>query len=242
MMGDMQTEAGAMGTLDQGVAGATDGSVLVLRPQPRHWIVWPMVSALVVLAFGLIVRELPQFTAAEYRIDRILAQYRNDFLDWLALGLSALFGIAFGPWLAAVLALFLVARQKVLSAVALTASLVAGCGSCWAMKLLVARQSGRGDPFWLNYYPSGHVAFAASLGIAFYWLLSETRWRRLVLLGSVLMIAAVAWSRLYLGVHYPTDVLASCVLTPAAAGFAAGAWNKYLPKLLRLTSQCRQST
>lgn len=229
----MQSEARVEGTLEQRVAIAAVGSGLVLRPQPRRWIVWPIVCALVVLAFGLMLRDWPQFTAAEYRLDQFLAQHRNGFLDWLAFLLNDLFGIAFGPWLAAGVGLFLVARRKALSALALVASLVAGSGSCWVMKLLVARNSSTGEPFWMNYYPSGHVAFAASLGVAAYWLSNETKWRRFVLLGSALMVAAVAWSRLYLGVHYPTDVLAACVLTPAAAGLTAGAWNMYLPSLLR---------
>ncbi|WP_284755460.1 phosphatase PAP2 family protein [Arthrobacter sp. efr-133-R2A-120] len=198
-----------------------------------------MVGAIVVLAFGLIVRELPQFTGAEYRIDRILGQHRTGFLDWLAFGLNDIFGIAFGPWLAAGGGLFLVVRQKGLSALALVASIAAGCASCWLMKLLVSRHSPTTEPVWIS-YPSGHVAFAASLGVAAYWIFNETRWRRHVLLGSVLMVAIVAWSRLYLAVHYPTDVLASCLLTLAAAGFAAGAWNRYLPKLLRVARQLRQ--
>lgn len=233
MMSDMQTEARVEGTVEQRVAMAAGGTGLVLRPQPRHWIVWPLVCALVVLAFGLMVRDWPQFTAAEYRVDQFLAQPRNGFLDWLALLLNDLFGIAFGPWLAAGVGFFLVARRKAVSALALAAGLVAGSGSCWVMKLLVARNSGMGEPFWMNYYPSGHVAFAASLGVAAYWLSNETLWRRLVLLGSALGVAGVAWSRLYLGAHYPTDVLAACLLTQAAAGFTAGAWNKYLPRLLR---------
>ncbi|MGO4857980.1 phosphatase PAP2 family protein [Arthrobacter sp. 2MCAF14] len=173
-------------------------------------------------------------------MDHFLAQRRSGFLDWLALLLNDLFGIASGTWLATGAGLFLLASRKVMSAFALAASLLAGCGSCWVMKLLVARHSPTTEPLWIS-YPSGHVAFVASLGVAAYWLSNETRWRGLVLLGGVLMVAVVGWSRLYLGVHYPTDVLSASVLTLAATGFAAGMWNKYLPKLLHLVPWLRQS-
>lgn len=66
-------------------------------------------------------------------------------------------------------------------------------------------------------FPSGHAMVAA----AFYLFLAYVVWRVLkgpgrvvAVSGLVALVLAVGWSRLYLGVHYLTDVL---------AGFAAGA-------------------
>jgi len=61
-------------------------------------------------------------------------------------------------------------------------------------------------------FPSGH----AFLGVAFYGLLIwyasdniDSKWlRRSVILGLLLLIAAIAFSRIYLRVHYATDVIA----------------------------------
>ncbi len=69
-------------------------------------------------------------------------------------------------------------------------------------------------------FPSGHVAASTifyGLGVA--WVFSRTpnwQWRLLALVGAAVAIAAVAFSRLYLGAHYLSDV---------AAAFAEGvAW------------------
>ncbi|MDB5085782.1 MAG: pgpB [Bacilli bacterium] len=86
-------------------------------------------------------------------------------------------------------------------------------------------------------FPSGHSmeAFALYGVLAFLlWRHLRTRLARTVLLVvSVVLIAAIGLSRIYLGVHYPSDVLAGYL----ASGFwlAAGIWvyqryqeNRYL--------------
>lgn len=70
----------------------------------------------------------------------------------------------------------------------------------------------------MNSFPSGHTtaAFAAATG----WFLGMPRawrWRGAVFLTAVLMGA----SRMYVGMHYPTDVLAGMVIG-VAAGLLAG--------------------
>lgn len=60
-------------------------------------------------------------------------------------------------------------------------------------------------------FPSGHTA-AVFVG-ATIWALGSTRYRAIVFPYAV----AVGWSRLYLGAHWPTDVLAG-----AAIGFLSG--------------------
>lgn len=57
-------------------------------------------------------------------------------------------------------------------------------------------------------FPSGHMLAATALALTLWFILPKT-WRWV----SVLWILLVAWSRLYLGVHTPADVL---------SGFAIG--------------------
>lgn len=62
-------------------------------------------------------------------------------------------------------------------------------------------------------FPSGHVAGATLLyGVVAAMLVSSInawRWRVMIVLAAITMVALVALSRLYLGVHYLSDVLAA---------------------------------
>lgn len=81
-------------------------------------------------------------------------------------------------------------------------------------------------------FPSDHVTFIAAIGMGLLaW--THTRWA-----GSLVLVAAVpvAWSRLFLGVHFPLDMLGA--IPVAAAGVLAVApfrrWTggKAMPKVV----------
>ena len=57
-------------------------------------------------------------------------------------------------------------------------------------------------------FPSGHAMLTVAFALSLVYLLWETCWRWLAVAVAVLYVAAVGVSRLYLGVHFPTDVLA----------------------------------
>jgi undecaprenyl-diphosphatase len=67
-------------------------------------------------------------------------------------------------------------------------------------------------------FPSGHVAFTCALVLAVLFTLRDSR--RLWVLTAIGagLVLVVAWSRMYLGVHFPTDVTASVVLVPSVYG------------------------
>ena len=108
---------------------------------------------------------------------------------------------------------------------------------------------GRDRPYWLDdvirsnlivkelsdySFPSGHTqaSFAAAVSFFFY----DKKW------GSAAMLLAflIGFSRLYIGVHFPTDVLAGAILGTAfayaARPLAKMAYRK-LPKSLKTTKK-----
>jgi membrane-associated phospholipid phosphatase len=65
-----------------------------------------------------------------------------------------------------------------------------------------------------------------TLVVALVILTWGTRWRWLVLIVGSLYVLTIGWTRLYLGVHYPSDILAGWMLSIA--------WTVGLACLLKL--------
>ena len=80
-------------------------------------------------------------------------------------------------------------------------------------------------------FPSGHAMGSATLAFAVIALTWDTRARWPVLAAALLFAIAVALSRVWLGVHYPSDIL--------AAWAAAAAWVFGLAHLFRLHQKAR---
>jgi len=57
-------------------------------------------------------------------------------------------------------------------------------------------------------FPSGHAMGSMTLAAVLVFLAWNTRWRWMVAIAASVFVLMVGASRLYLGVHYPSDVLA----------------------------------
>lgn len=66
-------------------------------------------------------------------------------------------------------------------------------------------------------FPSGHATASMTFVAALVILTWGTRWSWLVFLGGSSFVVAIAWTRLYLGVHFPSDILAGWFVSIAWA-------------------------
>ena len=64
-------------------------------------------------------------------------------------------------------------------------------------------------------FPSGHAMASAALGAAIVVALWDSRWRWWAFTTATFYIVFVGFSRLYLGVHYPTDIMAGWLVSGA---------------------------
>lgn len=68
-------------------------------------------------------------------------------------------------------------------------------------------------------FPSGHAMSSMAIAAAVVVLAWSTRWRWPVIAAAVVLVAGIGLSRVYLGVHFPSDVLAGW---SAALAWVAG--------------------
>ena len=80
-------------------------------------------------------------------------------------------------------------------------------------------------------FPSGHAMQSMAVSLAVVVLLWSTRWRWLAVVLAIVFVGFVGACRVYLGVHYPSDILAGWT--------ASTAWVAGLAALLRLRGRRR---
>ncbi|MDO8514038.1 MAG: phosphatase PAP2 family protein [bacterium] len=136
------------------------------------------------------------------------------------ISISELGGAFFIFGLAVCVGLYLLLRCRYVYLAGLVVSVVGSAGAVLAIKSLVHRA--RPDLVFQAYtetgfsFPSAHATLASVLyGFCIYlaWrTIPAGPWRIAATILLAVLIAAIAFSRMYLGVHYMTDVLAGLVL------------------------------
>ncbi|MGM9472011.1 phosphatase PAP2 family protein [Pseudarthrobacter sp. YS3] len=218
---------------------------LLTLPEAPHWILSGVLLAAAVVILGLTVQLVPGFSAGELGVDQGLSMHHVALLTGVAMALNLLFGPVVGlAAIAIIAALLLLVRRAPVNAVAFALTAGSGWVASEIFKVLVTRQ--RPDAALLfdplapesgtDSFPSGHVTFAVTLAFAVYFLARGTRWAKFAAVSGVVLAALVAWSRVYIGVHYPSDVAGSLLAGTAAVILLAGLWNRFAPLALRKAS------
>jgi membrane-associated phospholipid phosphatase len=194
-----------------------------------------VVVVILVIVAGLVLAHSASITSAETHVLSSVAASRVASLVSVSLALNWLFSppIAIIVGIASTAVVFLVTRSWV--TVLHFVLLVLGTWlSSEVVKLIVHRPRPTArladtlvpnpDP---DSYPSGHVCFAVGLGLAFFVLVLNSRTRVVVGVLAILLALVTAATRVYLGIHYPTDALASLVFGVAAFVGIEAIWRRY---------------
>jgi undecaprenyl-diphosphatase len=214
-------------------------------PRLRSWW-WAAVGAVLYVATiwaGFAVTSPGQFDP-EFGIGIALTSGRDGTLVALSEGIHYVFGPVGTTALVIVICVYLIwFRRRPVQSLAFASVIIAGWLASTAAKILVARprppapstgalitETGN------NSFPSGHTAFAAAFVLAVTLVLANGRAQQLTaLVGGTVFVAVVAFTRMYLGVHYLSDVIASPVITVAAVIAWMPFWNNLLAPRLRET-------
>ncbi|MCY7287198.1 MAG: phosphatase PAP2 family protein [Cryobacterium sp.] len=182
-----------------------------------------------VIIGGWWLKSAVGYTSVEMDLLRQVNGFHTAVLNGIALGVDWLFAptVAFLLVLIAAGVILLRTRRFALALRFMLIVLVPTVGAA-VVKVLVHRP--RPDIPSLQHilvlepgglsFPSGHTTFAACFVLGFIVLARRHRLRPALIGISVLIVLLTAASRVYLGVHYPSDVIASVVYAIAAVALA----------------------
>ncbi len=228
------------------------------KKQRRVTFVWPRVIIGCVFAAAFIVLALNVAQGAEWilpfdrSIQAAIFPLRNPDLTPLLEFITNLSGTKASLVVAFIFAVFLFFLRSKKKALVFILTVGVGEAIVLATKYLVDR----GRPYGLNLidfpndasFPSGHT-FAAIAIVAFiiFILLREFRVSMPLVIKALLVVVAVLWplvigfSRLYLGVHWPTDVFGSLILGGLVYfPFATLVWDALIPAQRKAGRHARQ--
>jgi undecaprenyl-diphosphatase len=191
-----------------------------------HLTVGFLISASALWLFGSITEDVVNneaLTAVDLSFHAWMRVHATPLGDQTALVISFLGGPMMMTIIALVVGMILARRGAWLMLSAWLAAFVVGAFLDWMLKNMIRRPRPVGAERFLHgisfSYPSGHsmgslIGFAMLSYVLFELWPPAHRHRAIVVIATVALVLLVGWSRLYLGVHYLSDVI---------AGFAAGA-------------------
>jgi len=155
-------------------------------------------------------------TLVDQKVNGWMLAQRTALLTSLLLALSFLHGTGGIFAMSFSIALVLKVQRRWTELRFLVAVIAGGMSLNWLLKLAFQRQRPDFhhalDSLSSYSFPSGHACGSTLLYCAIVLLLANSRWRWPAIAGASLMITLVGLSRVYLGAHYPSDVLAGvCV-------------------------------
>ena len=174
-------------------------------------LIWAFLPLQLFLLLAILVSAAPQGLEWDNAILFNLHQTANPFLDRLAQSITTL-GIYGGTLPIIILLSALLTYQKQWrSLLYVVVTALGSIGLSYGTKYAFDRPR---PHLWESAYtatspafPSGHALSSMMLAMVIILLTWDTAWRGLTFFLSIVFVLVIAWTRLYLGVHYPSDIL-----------------------------------
>lgn len=185
------------------------------------WIFGISIAGLALWGFAEISEEVldKETSAIDRNILQTLREWHNPILDRIMIGITSLGDPLMVTIVSVIVAVILSRRRRLAGAITIG---IASAGA-WGLNFLLKDVFARDRPaLWerivdaqFNSFPSGHamVSLVVYGFLAYLLAIRFPRKQNLIYFLAVVLITLIGFSRLYLGVHWPTDVV---------AGFAAG--------------------
>lgn len=178
---------------------------------------------------GVLLRRMALLDA---RWEAEILQSRDPVWQPFWAGVTRLGGPDFLPWLVAVMAAACFAAWRFFEGILLISGAVVFAVLVQLVKVTTARaRPPTATEMLSTAFPSGHVSLSVVVyGLLALYILAAVRHRGLRLAMVTLLavlVAAISWSRLILGVHWPSDVFGAWLLSGLWLGLLWGGWQTY---------------
>lgn len=178
---------------------------------------------------GVLLRRMALLDA---RWEAEILQSRDPVWQPFWAGVTRLGGPDFLPWLVAVMAAACFAAWRFFDGILLVSGAVVFAVLVQLVKVTTARaRPPTATEMLSTAFPSGHVSLSVVVyGLLALYILAAVRHRGLRLAMVTLLavlVAAISWSRLILGVHWPSDVFGAWLLSGLWLGLLWGGWQTY---------------
>lgn len=181
-----------------------------------------------VTLFALIASEVRTGATMTFDSDILLwiNARGNHILDTVFVSLTNLGEATFVAILTVIIAAFLLYKRSYYRALLMLAAV----GGADVLNILLKGMFERVRPdLWVHLveetsfsFPSGHATASSAFALAIIAILWRSKWQPLAIGLGVLYVFVIGFSRLYLGVHYPTDVMAGWAISLAWVSIATG--------------------
>ena len=180
------------------------------------------IGAMVVFGILAVIAKAWAYSAFDVKITRAVQTFHAGWFDALMRAVTWIGFVPQGPLTAAGIMLLLYARGLKWETVVAGASVLGSSALGFGIKALIARPRPSADLVTVieqlgdNSFPSGHVLFFTTLfgflSFLAYTLLRRSWWRTLLLVLLLGLVGLIGPSRIYVGEHWASDVVAAYLL------------------------------
>ena len=192
------------------IAGTTDVC------KKRTLLVSVFVTAVLLFAILAVIVGSGVTNALDSSILLAINSLSSPWLNTFFVAFTELGGVIVVSVVAIILVLLFLAKRNYIRALLIAV----GIGGVAAMNLLLKSIFERARPDlwdWIvtethTSFPSGHATASMALALCIVYLLWNTKWRKATIIAASVYLLLIGFSRLYLGVHFPTDILGGWLL------------------------------
>ena len=162
--------------------------------------------------FSVLILFIPSLHHFDLVIVEWMSQHRTVQLNTISITLSVMGGMPFVLFLTTIWCLHQAWCKKYTNIVFTSLGLIGSIATVWLLKYIISRPRPLEMYHLVNSYgasfSSAHSIYAAALGCLAIYLSQKHPQHTLICLCAFIWLLIMGFSRVYLGVHFPSDVLA----------------------------------